>query len=173
MDSKTPPCVHSKRPRVCRHHAHMCFNMFAWCWYTWRRFERTHGDVFESTHGEQGRGSGSSSVLLTKNCPRLVITSFRGSPKKLLDLSHFKFKDRSRTTRHRFLQSFALLDKAVQFQQSGGKLWRESAIRWFELSFQFSFPSLPSTTTTTTTTHDTQRQGDRDTKTERDRERRQ
>ena len=23
LASKTPPCVHSKRPRVCRHHAHM------------------------------------------------------------------------------------------------------------------------------------------------------
>ena len=31
---KTPPCVHSKRLRVCRHHAHMCFNMCAWCRYT-------------------------------------------------------------------------------------------------------------------------------------------
>ena len=24
VDSKTPPCVHSQRPRVCRHHAQMC-----------------------------------------------------------------------------------------------------------------------------------------------------
>ena len=24
---KTSPCVRSKRPRVCRHHEHMCFNM--------------------------------------------------------------------------------------------------------------------------------------------------
>ena len=31
---KTAPCVRSKRPRVCRHHAHMCFNMCAWCQYT-------------------------------------------------------------------------------------------------------------------------------------------
>ena len=29
VDSKTPPCVHSKRRRVCRNHAHMCFNMCA------------------------------------------------------------------------------------------------------------------------------------------------
>ena len=42
---KMPPCVRSKRLRVCRHHAHMCFNMTAWCQYTRRRFERTHGDV--------------------------------------------------------------------------------------------------------------------------------
>ena len=41
---KTPPCVHSKRPRVNRHHAHMCFNMRAWCRYTRRSFKCTHGD---------------------------------------------------------------------------------------------------------------------------------
>ena len=39
---KTSPCVRSKRPNVCQHHAHMCFNMWAWCWYTCGRFERTH-----------------------------------------------------------------------------------------------------------------------------------
>ena len=56
---KTSPCVPSKRLRVCRHHAHMCFNMCAWCRYTrtraWcrqtrRRSERTHGDVLNSTN---------------------------------------------------------------------------------------------------------------------------
>ena len=42
---KTPPCVHSKRLHVCRQHAHMCFNMCAWCRFTRGRFARTHGDV--------------------------------------------------------------------------------------------------------------------------------
>ena len=42
----------------------------------------------------------------------------RGSPKKPLDLTQFKFEKRSRTTCSRFLQSFALPDKAFQFQQS-------------------------------------------------------
>ena len=36
------PCVASKRPRVCRHHAHMLKHMCAWCRYTRGRFERTH-----------------------------------------------------------------------------------------------------------------------------------
>ena len=49
--SKMPPCVHSKRHRVCRQHAHMLWSMCA-CWmaytgtiwmYTRRRFESTHG----------------------------------------------------------------------------------------------------------------------------------
>ena len=40
--------------------------------------------------GTHGGSRGSSSVLLTKICPRTVITCFRGSPKKLLDLSHFQ-----------------------------------------------------------------------------------
>ena len=31
---KKPACVRSKRPRVYWHHAHMCFNMCAWCWRT-------------------------------------------------------------------------------------------------------------------------------------------
>ena len=50
---KTPPCVHSKRHRVYRHHAHMCFNMCAWCQYTRKRFECTHGGVLDGhTEGE-------------------------------------------------------------------------------------------------------------------------
>ena len=35
---KKPPCVDAKRPRVYRHHAHMCYHM-----YTRRFFGRTHG----------------------------------------------------------------------------------------------------------------------------------
>ena len=41
---KRPPCARSKRSRVCRQHAHMCFNMCEWCQYTRGRFERTHGE---------------------------------------------------------------------------------------------------------------------------------
>ena len=37
------PCVHLKRPRA--------QITFAFCRHTRRRFECTHGDVFESTHG--------------------------------------------------------------------------------------------------------------------------
>ena len=51
--SRTGPAlrVRSKRLRVHRHHAHMLKHMCAWCPYTRRRFECTHGAVFESTHG--------------------------------------------------------------------------------------------------------------------------
>ena len=38
--------------------------------------------------------------------------------KKPLDLTHLRFENRSRTTRSRFLQSFAIPDKAVQVQLS-------------------------------------------------------
>ena len=82
VDSKTPPCVDSKRPRVCRQHAHMLFSMCAWCGYTRGRFECTHRERFKSTHG------GRRQFSLPKNHARMVITCFRGSPKKLLDLSH-------------------------------------------------------------------------------------
>ena len=56
VDSKTPPCVHSKRPRVCRQHTHMCFHMCAWCLYTRRRFVSTHGGRFVHTHGRGVQG---------------------------------------------------------------------------------------------------------------------
>ena len=56
-------------------HAHMCFNVCAWCRYTRGRFERTHGDVLNP---HTGGGRGSSSFLLTEICPRTVITCFRG-----------------------------------------------------------------------------------------------
>ena len=39
-----------KRLRVCRHPAHMCFNMCAWCRHTRGRFESTHGDVWIVSH---------------------------------------------------------------------------------------------------------------------------
>ena len=45
------PCVRPKRLRVCRHHAHMCFNMCAWCRYTRGRIERRHGDVLSGHTG--------------------------------------------------------------------------------------------------------------------------
>ena len=67
VNSKTPPCAHSKRPRVYRHHAHMCFNMCTWCRYTRGRFERTHGDFLNGHTG----GRRSSPVLLTRICPRM------------------------------------------------------------------------------------------------------
>ena len=36
------PCVRSKRPRVCRHHTHMCLHMWTCCRYTRGRFACTH-----------------------------------------------------------------------------------------------------------------------------------
>ena len=48
-----------------------------------------HGDVL---NGHTGTG-GSSLVLLTKICPRMVITCFRGSPKNPLDLTRFQVRE--------------------------------------------------------------------------------
>ena len=119
-----PPCVDSKRPRVYRHHAHMCYHMRAWCRYTRGRFECTHGGFLDGHTGKRGRkegvgGRGPPSVLLTKICQRRVITCFREvHRKKPLVLTNSRFENRSRTTRSRVLQSFALPDEAVHFQQS-------------------------------------------------------
>ena len=111
------------------------------CVETCARGAGTHGDVFERSHGDvlnpHTEGRGSSSVLLTKICPHMVITWPRGPPKKPVDLTHFQFENRSRATRCRFLQSFAVPDEAVQFQQSWGTLRT-----WFGLSP----PSSPSST---------------------------
>ena len=65
-DEKTSPCVRSKRPRVFRHHEHMCFNMCAWCRYTRWRFERTHGDVL-SGHTEFRSVSHTNTHINTHN----------------------------------------------------------------------------------------------------------
>ena len=51
---KKPPCVDSKRPRVYRHHAHMCYHMRAWCRYTQGRFESTHGGFLDGHTGRDG-----------------------------------------------------------------------------------------------------------------------
>ena len=48
---KTSPRVHSKRPRVCWHHAHMLKHVCAWCRNTRSRFECTRRDVL-SGHAE-------------------------------------------------------------------------------------------------------------------------
>ena len=48
---RPPPSLPLPCLRLCRHHAHMCFNMWAWCRYIQRRFERTHGDVLNGLTG--------------------------------------------------------------------------------------------------------------------------
>ena len=55
-------CVHPKRPRVCRQHAHMRFNMCACCRYTRGRFECTHEKAF----GVNTRGVITSSAYQEK-----------------------------------------------------------------------------------------------------------
>ena len=100
---KTSPCVPAPREHVFQHVRVVLVRAFCTC-----------------TRGRRG----SSSVLLTKICPHMVITCFRSSPKKLLDLTYFKFENRSRTTCSRFLQQFALPDKAVQLHLSCGTLQR-------------------------------------------------
>ena len=48
----TSPCVRSTRPRVCRHHAHTCFDTFArLCLYARGLFDRSHEDVWSGRTG--------------------------------------------------------------------------------------------------------------------------
>ena len=59
---KKPSCADSKRPRVYRHNAHMCYHMRAWCRYTRGRFESAHGRFWdghtEERGGKEGEGRG-------------------------------------------------------------------------------------------------------------------
>ena len=115
---KTFPCV----PATCPH----VLYMWACCRYTRGHFERTHGDVLNAhtegrrggRRGEEGRG-GSSPVLLTKMAHvALSLDPREVHQKQPLDLTHLRFKSRSRTTCHRFLQSFAISGTGVPLQLS-------------------------------------------------------
>ena len=70
---KKPRCVDSIRPRVYRHHEHMCYHMRAWCRYTRGRFESTHGGFWDGHTEERGERREwmrrSPSVLLTMRRP--------------------------------------------------------------------------------------------------------
>ena len=74
---ETSPCVRSKRPRVYRHHARMCYHMRAWCRYTRGRFESTHGgvlnvhtEVFLNVHTGTPREEDGSTMLV----PRTMVS---------------------------------------------------------------------------------------------------
>ena len=70
-----------KQLRVYIQNVSVCTGTTRTCVSTCARGAGTHGDVL-NVHGHTGR-RGSSPVLLTRICPRMVITGFRGSPKKL------------------------------------------------------------------------------------------
>ena len=68
------PCVDSQRPRVYRNHARKCYHMRAWCRYTRRPFECTHGRAFWTcTRGdgweEEGEGRGVIASSAYRNLP--------------------------------------------------------------------------------------------------------
>ena len=67
---KTHPCVLAERPHV--------EHMRAFCRYTRMRCEPTHGDVFNHTHGEEGRGG------------RVVVVVFSSLTFSLPSLSLFR-----------------------------------------------------------------------------------
>ena len=59
---KTPPCVGSKRLRVYRQNARICYHMRAFCGYTRKRFEPTHGCVLNPHTGGLSLSFASSSL---------------------------------------------------------------------------------------------------------------
>ena len=108
---KTSPCMPAKRAHVFQHVRVM--PVHAGRFWTYRR-----GRV-ESTHGVREEGGWSSPSFCL---PRLVYVEL-SLAQEVIQSCHriipiFKFESRSRTTRSRFLQSFALPHKAVQLQLS-------------------------------------------------------
>ena len=118
---KKKTCVRSKRhPCVSAPRAHV---------ETHARGASRHGDVLNlhtegvlyiHTEGVRGEEGGCRRQFCLPKFAHVGLSrgAKRGSPKKQQNLTHFQFKNRSRTTHCRVLQSFALLDEAVQFQQS-------------------------------------------------------
>ena len=109
---KTPPCVPAPRPHVITHAGVVPVHTETFRTYTRGRFECTHG-------GGRGEGrAGHRQFCLPKFAHVRLSLDPRGSPKKPLVLTHSRSENRSRTTRSRVLQSFALPDEPVHFQQS-------------------------------------------------------
>ena len=121
---KTCPCVHSKRLCVCGHHAHMCFNMCAWCRYTRGRFESTHGGVW-NIHTAERRGGHRQ---FCSPWPRRFITCPRGSPRVRGDCAEFHIED-----------AFIMLCKLVQKTASRGT--EEGLALTLRIFSPFSFQS--------------------------------
>ena len=109
---KTSACVRSKRLRVFRHHAHILFSMCAWCRHTRETFWTYTRRRFECTHG------GSLSPLFLPFSLSLSLSSLSFSLSLFLSfsLSLFSFLFHLPLSCWRFLQSFALPDRAVQLQ---------------------------------------------------------
>ena len=94
------------------------FNMCAWCPYTQRRLN-VHTDGFwMDTRKSKGR-SGSSPVLLTKICPR----------------ASSRAPEVHQTSPWILLISFVSHQHTLELHLSLWKLRKESAVRWFDLSF--------------------------------------
>ena len=120
-------CVAPWKPSVSTHNVPVCPSQTSPCVPAPRAHVETHVRLVLLHTGTfrmypRRKAGGSLSVLLTKICPHRFITWPRGSPKsnhKILQISSVRI--RSRTTRARFLQSFALPDEAVELQLSWGK----------------------------------------------------
>ena len=122
---------HAEKTSVCIQNVPVCTGTTRTCVTTCGRGADTHGDVL-NLHTEvfwtdtRGRGRGKEGegreVTVSSANHETAHVELSRAPevhrKKTLDVTHFQFENRSRTTRSRVLQLFALPDKAVQFQQS-------------------------------------------------------
>ena len=79
--SKTPPCAHSKRLRVCWQHSPHALSIWTCCRQTRKYFPGTHEGVAlpEWWMGEKGRKKEPKPITLFRE--NKVVTRTRGSPK--------------------------------------------------------------------------------------------
>ena len=103
---KTSACVPAPRSHVYRHHARMCYHMRAWCRYT--------GTIWMDTR----EAGGHRQCCLPEFAHVWLSRASEVHQRNFWIFPIFKLKNRLRTTCPQFLQSFALPDKAVQFQPS-------------------------------------------------------
>ena len=111
-----------KRLRVCIQNVTVYARTTRTCVSTCARGTGTHGDVL-NLHTEgvlyiHTVSRGSSSVLLTKFAHVLLSRDSEVHQRNQWIFTIFKCENRSRATRCRFLQTFAVPDEAVQFQHS-------------------------------------------------------
>ena len=112
-----------KTSRVYGHHAHM-LNTYA-------RGAVTHVGVLDGHTAIFWTDTRvSSSVLLTKICPRRVITCFRGSPKKPLVLSHFLGLRISREQHVADSSNHSPYLMKLLSSSYRGRRWKEPAVRF-------------------------------------------
>ena len=116
VDSQTLPCVHSKRPCVYRHHAHMLKSMCACCPHSRGRFEWTHGGFQRATPHTPHKLSSSKELPF----PSVTFSRMMASVVDMPDVDHAGTGSprRRRERRHRAYLRYARMSVAMALAEA-------------------------------------------------------